>query len=775
MLRLFMDTSNFRPELHVAQQSRRDQHDSNPPHYQVYANNLQQLPSHDALNYESNNLRNCRPGNICYDPSDFCTEMPNFSMNSQGMLAQKDAMMVHQEPDKRVGETLFGSLSRTIPNTFNPSATISSDPQYFTTWKIIGSQSSSDWVANQSPVFVGEGLSGSSLRIINSCTPISALEHYGDMHCSSSLYQNAFQELVTSPNDRSSGVELRQKSSEETSHGPWVVGGGELLLLPAYADQLRLKSVSQSVNRPANQWSGELDYAAAKNADNSNNQVLSLSLSSVPSPKVHATHITDGDIAMDLHCTDVCAGGNVQGSRTLKLENLPSNPNLSTSGKVLGNVRSDMMAIPALTHRNPGPLGPFTGYATILRSSKYLRPAQQLLDELCIIARPKHIEICEGPEKILEEVRVSSDAVSNAEVPAITGDSSGSSFVFNASNDKGRDPEGASCSTDSYRPENVHKKAKLMYMLDEVCKRYKQYQQQMQMVVSSFESVAGLSAATPYVSLALKMVSKHFRCLKSAIADSLKSIINALGEDLSSPTAGTSTSKSDTGVTMLKFFDQSFQKQKGAAGLGILEGQHIWRPQRGLPERAVSILRAWLFDHFLHPYPTDTDKHMLAAQTGLTRNQVSNWFINARVRVWKPMVEEIHMLETKGLAAETGSDAGKTNGMKVAIEGCDQANKQQVECSSISPSGREIDRLNANTWNQEKRSRIEYHVPSSVDGSLMGLVPSHRSGVEFGGLGAVSLTLGLRQSAENAQRPSLQQEHHLRPHFGGQIIRDFVG
>ncbi|KAL0390088.1 UNVERIFIED_CONTAM: hypothetical protein Scaly_0365900 [Sesamum calycinum] len=353
MLRLFMDMSNFRPELHVAQQSRRDklriQHDSNPPHYQVYANNLQQLPSHDALNYESNNLRNCRPGNICYDPSDFCSEMPNFSMNSQGMLAQKDAMMVHQEPDKRVGETLFGSLSRTIPNTFNPSATISSDPQYFTTWKSIGSQSSSDWVANQSPVFVGEGLSGSSLRIINSCTPISALEvkpylgyqelhpplnnpatevsnpsnqnkHYGDMHCSSSLYQNAFQELVTSPNDRSSGVELRQKSSEETSHGPWVVGGGELLLLPAYADQLRLKSVSQSVNRPANQWSGELDYAAAKNADNSNNQALSLSLSSVPSPKVHATHITDRDIAMDLHCTDVCAGGNVQGSRTLKLE-----------------------------------------------------------------------------------------------------------------------------------------------------------------------------------------------------------------------------------------------------------------------------------------------------------------------------------------------------------------------------------------------------------------------------------------------------------------------
>ena len=26
-----------------------------------------------------------------------------------------------------------------------------------------------------------------------------------------------------------------------------------------------------------------------------------------------------------------------------------------------------------------------------------------------------------------------------------------------------------------------------------------------------------------------------------------------------------------------------------------------WRPQRGLPARSVSVLRAWLFDHFLHP------------------------------------------------------------------------------------------------------------------------------------------------------------------------------
>ncbi|CAN4077686.1 unnamed protein product [Withania somnifera] len=78
------------------------------------------------------------------------------------------------------------------------------------------------------------------------------------------------------------------------------------------------------------------------------------------------------------------------------------------------------------------------------------------------------------------------------------------------------------------------------------------------------------------------------------------------------------------------------------------------------PERSVSVLRAWLFEHFLHPYPSDVDKHILARQTGLSRSQVSNWFINARVRLWKPMVEEMYLEETKeeeNLGSPDGSKA----------------------------------------------------------------------------------------------------------------------
>ena len=129
------------------------------------------------------------------------------------------------------------------------------------------------------------------------------------------------------------------------------------------------------------------------------------------------------------------------------------------------------------------------------------------------------------------------------------------------------------------------------------------------MVVSSFESVAGLSSATPYISLALEAISRHFCCLKNAISDQLKHTRRALGEDLSSPTTGCSSmSKGTTDALLsstarLNYMEQSLQKHKSSGpNLSFPEPQQpVWRPQRGLPERSVAILRAWLFEHFLHP------------------------------------------------------------------------------------------------------------------------------------------------------------------------------
>ncbi|OWR47709.1 putative Homeobox protein PKNOX2 [Danaus plexippus plexippus] len=58
-----------------------------------------------------------------------------------------------------------------------------------------------------------------------------------------------------------------------------------------------------------------------------------------------------------------------------------------------------------------------------------------------------------------------------------------------------------------------------------------------------------------------------------------------------------------------------------------------------LPRHATQVMRAWLFQHLVHPYPTEEEKRSLAAQTRLTLLQVNNWFINARRRILQPMLD----------------------------------------------------------------------------------------------------------------------------------------
>ncbi|XP_071701740.1 BEL1-like homeodomain protein 2 [Rutidosis leptorrhynchoides] len=269
------------------------------------------------------------------------------------------------------------------------------------------------------------------------------------------------------------------------------------------------------------------------------------------------------------------------------------------------------------------------GAVKVLRNSIYVKPAQELLEEFCSVGRG-HLK------------KHKSGSIHNN--PNINPTNSGGGGG-------GGDGGGGGVSlTSAERIEHQRRKVKLSSMLDEVDRRYNHYCEQMQMVVNSFDLVMGFGAAVPYTALAQKAMSRHFRCLKDAITASLKHSCEILGEK---DAGSLGVTKGET--PRLKLLELSLRQQRAFNQMGMME-QEAWRPQRGLPERSVNILRAWLFEHFLHPYPSDADKHLLARQTGLSRNQVSNWFINARVRLWKPMVEEMYQQEGKEEEEEEDGD-----------------------------------------------------------------------------------------------------------------------
>ncbi|CAL0314431.1 unnamed protein product [Lupinus luteus] len=270
------------------------------------------------------------------------------------------------------------------------------------------------------------------------------------------------------------------------------------------------------------------------------------------------------------------------------------------------------------------------GIVNVLRNSKYVKAVQELLDELCSVGRGQFKK-----NKFTRQNSSPNDLNTGGGGPPNSPSS--------------KDPPPPTTLSAADRIEHQRRKVKFLSMFDEVDQRYNHYCEQMQMVVNSFDIVMGFGAAIPYTALAQKAMSRHFRGLKDAITAQMKHSCEVLGRKDGNGSSG--LTKGET--PRLKMLEQSLRQQRLFNQMGMME-QEAWRPQRGLPDRSVNILRAWLFEHFLHPYPSDADKHLLSQQTGLSRNQVSNWFINARVRLWKPMVEDMYQQELK--EAEGGSE-----------------------------------------------------------------------------------------------------------------------
>ncbi|KAK7369715.1 hypothetical protein VNO80_11758 [Phaseolus coccineus] len=373
----------------------------------------------------------------------------------------------------------------------------------------------------------------------------------------------------------------------------------------------------------------------------------------------------------------------------------------------------------------------------LIKNSKFLVPAQLLLNEFCSLGTKEN------------DVQKQKHSQKNK---------------WEEGNSGGGSSKNHSLSSLEF-VELQKRKTRLLSMLEEVDRRYQHYCNQMKAVVSSFEAVAGNGAATVYSALALRAMSRHFRCLKDGIMEQIQATRKAMGEK--DPVAP-GTTRGET--PRLKIIDQSLRQQRAFQQISMME-THPWRPQRGLPERSVSVLRAWLFEHFLHPYPSDVDKHILARQTGLSRSQVSNWFINARVRLWKPMVEEMYLEEEKEQQNDVASsEGGGTNPGDQNAPREDQKPTQarllRIDSESVSSMVTNTDHKNdtkSGKGLQNDNQLNDNSHPADAFGSVeldFSSYAQHSSGVvgydgdsgneRFqGGGGGVSLTLGLQQQGES--------------------------
>ncbi|CAL9728304.1 homeobox protein Cup9p [Monosporozyma unispora] len=90
---------------------------------------------------------------------------------------------------------------------------------------------------------------------------------------------------------------------------------------------------------------------------------------------------------------------------------------------------------------------------------------------------------------------------------------------------------------------------------------------------------------------------------------------------------GTILSKSSENIVTAKTISCKINYEKD--GLKIIARKHC---RYNLPKDCVTILNDWLMNHLHNPYPTAQEKRDLLIKTGLTKIQLSNWFINQRRR-----------------------------------------------------------------------------------------------------------------------------------------------
>ncbi|XP_077217219.1 homeobox protein ATH1-like isoform X5 [Tasmannia lanceolata] len=172
--------------------------------------------------------------------------------------------------------------------------------------------------------------------------------------------------------------------------------------------------------------------------------------------------------------------------------------------------------------------------------------------------------------------------------------------------------------------------------------RYNQCLDEIRRIISTFLT-ATESDPQLLARFALQTISSIFRNLRQQITNQIHSTEEFLGSEC--------TREKE------KSFESSFIQKQWALQQLRRNNSQSWKPHRGLREKSVSVLRAWMFQNFLHPYPKDSEKHLLAIRSGLTRSQVSNWFINARVRLWKPMIEEMYSeINKNGQSEGTAND-----------------------------------------------------------------------------------------------------------------------
>ena len=118
--------------------------------------------------------------------------------------------------------------------------------------------------------------------------------------------------------------------------------------------------------------------------------------------------------------------------------------------------------------------------------------------------------------------------------------------------------------------------------------------------------------------------------------------------------------------------------------------------RKNATKESTAPLKIWLKERRNNPYPTKSEKVMLAISTGMTLNQVSMWFANARRRLKKENGGELKLSDN--FDAPNSSDDDNTNdSLQVTAQSQDSdSNSSQPLLSTMTQATKDSENEAAN-------------------------------------------------------------------------------
>eukprot|EP00762_Andalucia_godoyi_P001835 ANDGO_06054.mRNA.1 hypothetical protein len=140
--------------------------------------------------------------------------------------------------------------------------------------------------------------------------------------------------------------------------------------------------------------------------------------------------------------------------------------------------------------------------------------------------------------------------------------------------------------------------------------------------------------------------------------------------------AGWSDSGSSTTQT---FICETFHPDGTPVNRITASGQLVTKSKK-LPKAAVDHFKLWMVDHYTRPYPTEAEKQAFCKEFSVSIAQVNNWFINSRVRTWRPIVKKAATAFATGASATlvSSSDSGVCLALTQQLYG---KSKQKIEAA----------------------------------------------------------------------------------------------